>query len=527
MHRSPFTIGGFSSSRCRVVSRLGRGVVIARPYAALLICALTGVLAFGGASAWAGQIVYQHAGEIWAMNDDGSDQHSLFGVAQVPAMTSIGEPDIFPNGGTAIAFEGETTANIDESSVSCGVNCEGIYTFAEGTVSRVTGPPAPCTCSSFSDFPHWMANGELQDNYEFIGRSQSINAVSATADAGEGTPLGVPSAEWGGGFTVGPWGAPDPADATKLVSIGPEEPCNTFFCHGPRNLYVTTGGSAHTPIGAAEWFVESPEWSSDGSRLAVLQGGEERGIWTLGPEEAAPSKHFVFALRDPIQLGKSEPLKTTFSGVSWIGSSEIVFAAQGDIWTIPAGCGTDGTPCEFPANATQLTSDGQDGSPSWTSSTQSLVPPAASSGGSGTSSGSSPGPANHAGAVVSSAQIASLLAGEMTPVGRGARLARLLRAGAFALTFTAPEAGSATVGWYFLPPHARLARRKRAKPVLVATGSHVFPAAGTATIEIRLTRAGKDLLRRAGHVQLTAKGVFMPVGSSSPVSVVRQFAIRR
>jgi len=94
------------------------------------------------------------------------------------------------------------------------------------------------------------------------------------------------------------------------------------------------------------------------------------------------------------------------------------------------------------------------------------------------------------------------------------------------LTFTVPEAGSATISWYFLPPHARLARKTHAKPVLVATGSHTFPVAGTATIEIRVTRAGKGLLRHAGRVKLTAKGLFMPVGSS-PVSVVRQFSIRR
>lgn len=522
MRHSAFTIVGFFSPRHGVASRLGRGAVISRSLAVLCLCALTALPALpalGGASAWAGQIVYGHAGEIWVMNDDGSHQHSLFGLAQVPGMTSIGDPNVFPNGGTAIAFVGETTANINQSSLNCGVNCEGIYTFTEGTVSPITGPPFPCTCSSFSEYPHWMANGDLQDNYDFIGNSQSINSVPATANAGVGTPLGVPPAEWGGGFTLGPWGSPDPVDAAKLVSIGPEEPCYIPGCHGGRNLYVTTGGSTHTPIGAAEWFVESPEWSSDGSRLAVLQGGEERGIWTLGPEAATPSKHYVFALKDPIQLGKSEPLKTTFFGVSWIGSSEIVFGAQGNIWAIPASCGTEGTPCEFPANATQLTTDGHDAYPSWTSSTQPLVPPPPPL-------ATNTGPVNHPTTGVSKAQIISILAKEITPHGPAARIARLLRTHELALSFTALEAGTATVSWYLVPPHARLARRTRAKPVLVATGSHAFSAAGTATITIRVTRAGSGLLRYAGRVKLTAKGVFTPVGSA-PVSVVKQFSIRR
>jgi len=496
------------------------------------MCALTAFIALGGASAWAGQIVYDHAGEIWAMNEDGSNQHALFGVAQVPGVTSIDQPNVFANGGTQVAFTGNSDVDANASAGGCGVNCAGLYTYANGRVSQISGPPAPCACTVDSEYPHWMANGELQDNYSIVGAigtlgiTETVNSVPATAGAGVGTAVHLPAGNWAA-YIYGPWAAPDPADATKIVSIGPEERCKAFIGECVRDLYVTTGGSSSTPVAESEVFDESPEWSSNGTRLAVLQGAEERGIWTFGAE-AGPSNHAVFALKDPVQLGKSEPMKSTFSGVSWIGNSTIVFAAEGNIWMIPATCGSDGTPCEFPANATRLTSDGKDGSPSWTSSTQPLVPPATNSGGGSTSdNGSSPGPTNHSSAVVSSAQIASLIIGEIAPPGRGARhLARHLKAGAFALTFTVPEAGSATISWYFLPPHARLARKTHAKPVLVATGSHTFPVAGTATIEIRVTRAGKGLLRHAGRVKLTAKGLFMPVGSS-PVSVVRQFSIRR
>jgi hypothetical protein len=481
-------------------------------------------LAFGGASAWAGQIVYEHAGEIWAMNDDGSNQHSLFGVAQVPGMTSISEPSVFPNGGTSIAFQGYTAANVNVTSLSCGVNCDGIYVFNEGTVSRISGPPTPCDCTSFNEYPHWMANGELQDNYDFLGNTESVNSVPANPGAGEGTPLSVPAAQWSG-YVYGPWAEPDPVDATKLVSIGPEEQCKSQFGECIRSLWVTTSGGAHTAIGAAEWFVESPAWSADGSHLAVLQGGEERGIWTLGPEEASPSKHFVFALKDPIQLGKSEPIKTTFSRITWIGDSAIAFAAEGNIWTAPASCGTNGTPCEFPANATRLTSDGHDGSPSWTSSTQPLVPPPPATTTTTGSTGPS-APANHSTAGVSTAQIVSMLAKEITPLEPAAHIARLLRRRGFTLSFTAPEAGTATVSWYLVPPHARLAKKSRARPVLVATGSHTFTAAATATISIHPTSAGERILRRARRIKLVAKGTFATAGGST-VDLIKPFTLQR
>ena len=67
-----------------------------------------------------------------------------------------------------------------------------------------------------------------------------------------------------------------------------------------------------------------------------------------------------------------------------IGSSKILFRANYNLWTIPASCGRP-SPCHFPADATQLTSDGtqetQDSEPSWTSSTAPLIAPASAGGG--------------------------------------------------------------------------------------------------------------------------------------------------
>jgi hypothetical protein len=67
---------------------------------------------------------------------------------------------------------------------------------------------------------------------------------------------------------------------------------------------------------------------------------------------------------------------------------------------------------------------------------------------------------------------------------------------------------------------------KRGKRILIAGGRHTFRAAGTATIKVRLTAAGRKQLRHAKRLRLTAKGTFTPVGAAA-VTATRRFTIRR
>lgn len=127
---------------------------------------------------------------------------------------------------------------------------------------------------------------------------------------------------------------------------------------------------------------------------------------------------------------------------------------------------------------------------------------------------------------VSSAQIAALLAGELTPSGKAARIAALLKRGGFAVLFRALEAGTAVIDWYELPAGATLAKKARPKPVLVGAGHQTISAPGTATIKIRLTPAGKRLLKHAKTLKLTAKGIFTPAGKT-PVRATKVFVLKR
>jgi hypothetical protein len=126
-------------------------------------------------------------------------------------------------------------------------------------------------------------------------------------------------------------------------------------------------------------------------------------------------------------------------------------------------------------------------------------------------------------ASVGTVQIEALLKRELTPTGKAAKIAALLKAGGLTIVFKALEAGTAVINWYQVPPGAKLAR---AKPVLVASGKATFEAAGTLKIKMKLTSAGKRLLGRVRSLKLTAKGIFTPSGEP-PVSATKVFVLKR
>lgn len=129
-------------------------------------------------------------------------------------------------------------------------------------------------------------------------------------------------------------------------------------------------------------------------------------------------------------------------------------------------------------------------------------------------------------ASVSPARIAALLRQDLSPAGRAARIATLLKASGFTIKFKALEAGKALIRWYELPPGARLANATKAKPILVASGRASFSTAGTKAVEIKLTAIGRRLLKNGKSVRLTAEGTFTPSGEG-PVSVKKVFVLKR
>ena len=92
--------------------------------------------------------------------------------------------------------------------------------------------------------------------------------------------------------------------------------------------------------------------------------------------------------------------------------------------------------------------------------------------------------------------------------GPSASIPAILSAGGYPASVSAPSAGTMKIVWYYLPPGARLARVS--KPVVVAQGSKTFAAAGSLTVKLRLTAAGRKLLKHSKRMKLTAVGSFAP-----------------
>jgi hypothetical protein len=125
---------------------------------------------------------------------------------------------------------------------------------------------------------------------------------------------------------------------------------------------------------------------------------------------------------------------------------------------------------------------------------------------------------------VSGVQLAAALRRQLVPSGKTTKIPGLLKHGGLSMPFTALTGGTLTIGWYELPPGAKLARK--VKPVLVASGKRTFSAAGTGAVTVKLTSAGKRLLRHAKRLKLVAKGAFVGSGNASAV-VTRGFTVRR
>ena len=127
---------------------------------------------------------------------------------------------------------------------------------------------------------------------------------------------------------------------------------------------------------------------------------------------------------------------------------------------------------------------------------------------------------------ITSAQIRAFLAGQLTPSGKAAKIQALLKSGGFTLVFNALEAGVILIDWYQVPSRAKLARKAHPRPLLVAAGKLTFTAKGTARMKIKLTGAGRRLLKHAKQLKVTAKGAFTP-SDRAPITTTRVFLLKQ
>lgn len=108
-------------------------------------------------------------------------------------------------------------------------------------------------------------------------------------------------------------------------------------------------------------------------------------------------------------------------------------------------------------------------------------------------------------------------------------IASLLKGGSYRLSFIAPEAGTLTVEWVINNAMASSRRRSRrhhrSKPVVIATGSQRFSSAGSGRVRLRLTAAGRKLLKGRKTILVTETLTFTPA-TGSPQTGQRAIRLR-
>jgi hypothetical protein len=162
-------------------------------------------------------------------------------------------------------------------------------------------------------------------------------------------------------------GAPNWANESQLVYN-----CDDAGSQG--TLVISSGGTGpgKTVGDAALSFgsFDSPAFSPDGSLIVAFDNSldsgppivNDTGLYLFSPNgNGAPIRKLIDSPVD--NSDPTFPGETHMDTPHFVGSSTIVFGLGGNIWTIPASCNN----CSFPANAHQLTTDGKDSDPSWTS----------------------------------------------------------------------------------------------------------------------------------------------------------------
>lgn len=122
-------------------------------------------------------------------------------------------------------------------------------------------------------------------------------------------------------------------------------------------------------------------------------------------------------------------------------------------------------------------------------------------------------------------QIQASLVSTLTPSGNAARIVALLKSGHYSFSYMALAAGQLRISWWLVPT-GRHSGRRGPSPILVATGRLTFSDAGRARITVKLTAAGRTLLKRARRIKLTAQGTFTPPGRPA-INATQVITLRR
>jgi hypothetical protein len=152
-----------------------------------------------------------------------------------------------------------------------------------------------------------------------------------------------------------------------------------------------------------------------------------------------------------------------------------------------------------------------------------IVPPALTPTSTTSSVSSSTSPSTPLGEVDTSASAITAALSAALNLKSPPTIHSLLKSGSYSIGFTSPGPGQLVVQWSTVSAEA--SKHGHAKPIVVATGSKTFDAAGRGVVTLHLTAAGRKLLKKAKTLRMIAVASFKP-NSGSPQTKQATLTIR-
>jgi hypothetical protein len=342
-----------------------------------------------------------------------------------------------------------------------------------------------------------------------------------TGSAFEGLLITETSGVWSTGLT-----APLPADAAtnpyvQLGSLSGALSCPAANSCTALGVYAPSGGGQY----AVAWDETSGAWRA--TELNVSAASEDGGFVSCASAGNCSAAGFI-------EVDVPGFTARAFEGTLWTETAGTWSAATTPPVPADAASGAGG---QIPDTSLHAVSCGSVGDCAVVGtyndnagSQQGLLlsgnpsPPAGTGGTDGTGGAGGTGGTGGAGntggtgggsAPVATSVIRSRLSSALHVTGAKAKIKALLTHG-YQTSFNAPEAGRVTISWYQVPPGAHVAKTKtKPKPLLVASGSASASKPATIKVTVKLTGAGKRLLKHAHRAKLTGKGTFAPSGGKA------------
>jgi PKD repeat protein len=288
----------------------------------------------------------------------------------------------------------------------------------------------------------------------------------------------------------------------------------------------------HTYAASGDYDVTLTVTDNNGEQTAVSPATITGWSWTFGDggsSTAADPDHTYTATGDyqvSLTVTDSNGHHGTFQGSVVVSTPAGSGTGSSGSGTGGSGSGTGGSGSGTGGSGSGTggsgPSTGGSGSGSGSSGSGSAGSSSSGSGGSDSGSGSgSPTP------TPTTVQIQKILNGSLIPSGAHVSITTILSGGSFKTPFTPPEPGKLTVNWYAKHRSGRSGHRSNSKTklILVASCAETFSSDKKSTVKIKLTSAGRNVLRSAKQVALTADDTFTPKGKKA-IKTSKQFTLK-